>query len=95
MRRTLRSTLTVLTSAAALALPAGAVAAAPHGPPAPAIDLETQVLDADQSFRGLDAVDRDTAWVVGASVTGGAAGVWRTADGGRSGSRSARPGPRG
>ncbi len=42
------------------------------------------VVDADQSFRGLDAVDRRTAWVTGASTTeGGAARVYRTTDAGR------------
>ncbi|MFN8196009.1 MAG: oxidoreductase [Nocardioidaceae bacterium] len=43
------------------------------------------VVDADQSFRGLDAVDRRTAWVTGGSATEGAPGrVFRTTDGGRS-----------
>jgi photosystem II stability/assembly factor-like uncharacterized protein len=42
------------------------------------------VLDADQSFRGLDAVDRRTAWATGSSATGGPASVWRTTDGGGS-----------
>lgn len=42
------------------------------------------VVDADQGFRGLDAVDRRTAWVTGGSATEGAPGrVFRTADGGR------------
>ena len=42
------------------------------------------VIDADQSFRGLDAVDRRTAWVTGGSATEGAPGrVFRTTDGGR------------
>ncbi|GAA1780464.1 oxidoreductase [Nocardioides hankookensis] len=42
------------------------------------------VIDADQGFRGLDAVDRRTAWVTGGSATEGAPGrVFRTADGGR------------
>lgn len=40
------------------------------------------VVDADQSFRGLDAVDRRTAWVSGASTSGGDAKVYRTTDGG-------------
>jgi photosystem II stability/assembly factor-like uncharacterized protein len=43
------------------------------------------VIDADQSFRGLDAVDRRTAWVTGESLTDGGPGrVFRTTDGGRS-----------
>ncbi len=42
------------------------------------------VVDADQSFRGLDAVDRRTAWVTGGSATEGGPGrVFRTTDGGR------------
>ena len=43
------------------------------------------MVDADQSFRGLDAVDARTAWVTGASLTdGGDAKVYRTTDRGRS-----------
>jgi photosystem II stability/assembly factor-like uncharacterized protein len=42
------------------------------------------VLDTDQNFRGLDAVDSRTALVTGASLTdGGDAKVYRTTDGGR------------
>jgi len=42
------------------------------------------VIDADQNFRGLDAVDRRTAWVTGESLTDGGPGrVFRTTDGGR------------
>jgi len=42
------------------------------------------VVDPDQSFRGLDAVDRRTAWVTGGSLTDGGPGkVFRTTDGGR------------
>jgi photosystem II stability/assembly factor-like uncharacterized protein len=41
------------------------------------------VVDAGQSFRGLDAVDRRTAWAAGGSATeGGPGSVWRTTDGG-------------
>ena len=51
-------------------------------PPATSSGSE-QVVDAGQSFRGLDAVDRRTAWIGGGSVTEGGAGtVWRTTDGG-------------
>jgi photosystem II stability/assembly factor-like uncharacterized protein len=46
---------------------------------------QQSVIDADQSFRGLDAVDRRTAWVTGGSATEGAPGkVFRSTDGGRS-----------
>ena len=42
------------------------------------------VIDTDQGFRGLDAVDRRTAWVTGGSATDGGLGmVFRTTDGGR------------
>lgn len=45
---------------------------------------QERVIDADQSFRGLDAVDRRTAWVTGGSATEGGPGrVFRTTDGGR------------
>jgi photosystem II stability/assembly factor-like uncharacterized protein len=57
-------------------------ASAQADPPSPGW-TET-VVDADQSFRGLDAVDRRTAWISGGSVTGGAGSVWRTTDGGDS-----------
>lgn len=41
----------------------------------------TSVVDADQSFRGLDAVTRRTAWIAGGSMTeGGPGSVWRTTD---------------
>ena len=48
----------------------------------PDLDWDVRVVDAGQSFRGLDAVDSRTAWVAGASTTGGDAGVHRTTDGG-------------
>lgn len=74
------------TSLAALLLLGPTVPAAGSGAPDRSPDLEWQVgvVDADQSFRGLDAVDRRTAWVVGASVTRGAARIYRTTDGGAS-----------
>ena len=58
------------------------------GPPAQAdslrhLEWQEKVVDAGQSFRGLDAVDRRTAWVGGGSVPAGGPGrVWRTTDGG-------------
>jgi len=65
-----------------------ALAAPVVGPPAQAgslrdLDWREQVVDAGQSFRGLDAVDRRTAWLGGGSITeGGPGSVWRTTDGG-------------
>jgi photosystem II stability/assembly factor-like uncharacterized protein len=48
------------------------------------LTVRQSVIDADQSFRGLDAVDRRTAWVAGGSATEGGPGkVFRTTDGGR------------
>jgi photosystem II stability/assembly factor-like uncharacterized protein len=52
-------------------------------PPSRDLEWREVVVDADQSFRGLDAVNRRTAWVSGGSMTAGGAGsVWRTTDGG-------------
>ncbi len=73
----------ILLGALALALASPVI-----GPPAQAdsrrhLDWQEKVVDAGQSFRGLDAVDRRTAWVGGGSVTAGGPGkVWRTTDGG-------------
>lgn len=53
------------------------------------------VIDADQSFRGLDAVDRRTAWVTGGSATGGPGRVFRTTDGGRTWKDVSPPGTEG
>ena len=71
--------ITVL-AATALALPLAATSAAAAPPSSGA--WEVSVVDADQSYRGLDAVDRDTAWVSGGSLSGGAGSVYRTTDGG-------------
>ena len=81
-----------LTFSLSLALPLAVsptyAAAAPtsgHGGwPAPGLDWQQTTLDADQSFRGLDAVSRRTAWAAGESTSGGAGTVWRTTDGGKS-----------
>jgi photosystem II stability/assembly factor-like uncharacterized protein len=49
-----------------------------------ALSWRETVIDADQSFRGLDAVDRRRAWVTGGSATEGGPGrVFHTTDGGR------------
>src|SRR3954453_8478096 len=70
MRR-MRRIVLLCTLALALVLPAAASAHAPRWVPVPT--------GSTQQFRGLDAVDRRTAWV------GGSAGqVLRTVDGGRS-----------
>ncbi len=78
----------LVAAASALALALGvttAATASPGGPPSPpgAKGWQTQVVDTDQSFRGLDAVDGRTAWVTGGSVSdGGAGSVYRTTDAG-------------
>jgi photosystem II stability/assembly factor-like uncharacterized protein len=49
-----------------------------------ALSWQETVVDPGQSFRGLDAVDRRTAWVTGGSIAmGGPGRVFRTTDGGR------------
>lgn len=75
-----------LYAVALVALSAPVAMSASAAPPGGAGDLSWDVttVDADQSFRGLDAVDRDIAWVSGASVSGGDARVYLTKDGGES-----------
>lgn len=54
------------------------------------------VIDPDQSFRGLDAVDKRTAWVTGGSATEGGPGrVFRTTNGGRTWEDVSPPGTEG
>jgi photosystem II stability/assembly factor-like uncharacterized protein len=61
-----------------------------------ALSWRETVIDADQSFRGLDAVDRRTAWVTGGSATEGGPGrVFRTTDGGRTWEDVSPPGTEG
>ena len=56
---------------------------------------KVKVIDADQSFRGLDAVNRKVAWVSGGSITGGAGKVYRTVDGGKTWDDVTPPGTEG
>jgi photosystem II stability/assembly factor-like uncharacterized protein len=70
---------TVLISAAHAGSPASSARAHDH-----ALSWDETVIDPDQSFRGLDAVDRRTAWVTGGSASAGPGRVFRTTDGGRS-----------
>lgn len=74
----MRTSLGIVTMALAAAL----LVAPADAQPRHALEWRTSVVDADQSFRGLDAVDRRTAWVSGGSLSGGAGSVWRTTDGG-------------
>jgi photosystem II stability/assembly factor-like uncharacterized protein len=86
MRRLLGTAVSALLTLPLLATPAEA--AAP--------DWDVAVVDPDQSFRGLDAVDRDTAWVSGGSLTEGGAGrVYRTTDGGETWDDVTPPGTEG
>ncbi|MGZ5401248.1 MAG: WD40/YVTN/BNR-like repeat-containing protein [Nocardioides sp.] len=65
-------------------------------PPAHDLRWKVGVVDADQSFRGLDAVSRDTAWVSGGSLTEGGAGkVYRTTDRGKTWTDVSPPGTEG
>ena len=74
-------------TALALTLPAttsaapGHAGAKPKGPNPFKDGWTEKVLDADQNFRGLEAVSRKEAWVTGESLTdGGPARVFRTTD---------------
>jgi photosystem II stability/assembly factor-like uncharacterized protein len=81
----MRTLLGTLALVLALPLAGPSAAATPNARPAGDLSWDVTVVDADQSFRGLDAVDRNTAWVSGGSLTeGGPAKVWRTTDGGDS-----------
>lgn len=74
---------TALAASTLAALPAQA-GPSPHGGHGGKLSWHETVVDADQSFRGLDAVGRRTAWVAGGSATEGGPGkVFRTTDGGR------------
>lgn len=83
----LLSTVLVAGSSLGGAAAAGSTAGASpgHHGHTPAVSWNETVVDAGQSFRGLDAVDRRTAWVTGgSSPTPGLPGlVYRTTDGGR------------
>lgn len=90
MRRpgTLPLVMSALLAAGLAVAPVTGAAAGDRGghPGGPAsVTWRESVVDADQSFRGLDAVSRRTAWVSGGSATEGAPGrIFRTTDGGRS-----------
>ncbi|GAB6984825.1 WD40/YVTN/BNR-like repeat-containing protein [Nocardioides pyridinolyticus] len=75
---------TALAASTLAAVPAHA-GSGPHGDHhAGKLSWHETVVDADQSFRGLDAVGRRKAWVAGGSATEGRPGkVFRTTDGGR------------
>ena len=82
------------------ATPGSVAGAGHHGPwghgHGGALSWTETVVDADQSFRGLDAVDRRTAWVTGGSATEGGPGrVFRTTDGGRTWQDVSPPGTEG
>ncbi|WP_432477989.1 oxidoreductase [Nocardioides sp. GXQ0305] len=80
----------VLTATAAVPAPATQGAGGTEGP-----GFRETVVDPDQSFRGLDAVDARTAWVSGGSTSGGDGSVWRTLDGGRTWEDVSPPGTAG
>lgn len=74
-----------LSTAIVATLALGTPATAGHGPGHGKLTWQESVVDADQSFRGLEAVDERTAWASGASLTeNGPAKLYRTTDGGKS-----------
>ena len=87
-------TATVLLASPVLGSPALAGGSGHHHGGTPS--WKESVVDADQSFRGLDAVNSRTAWVTGGSATEGGPGrVFRTTDGGRSWQDVSPPGTEG
>ncbi len=76
MRTPLGILLTTLATAAATVAALPAQADRDRGPDRE-LRWQQTVVDAEQSFRGLDAVDRRTAWVSGGSISGGDGSVWR------------------
>jgi photosystem II stability/assembly factor-like uncharacterized protein len=96
----------VLTALAVTAVTAVTGVGAAQGSPAasqsnathrhqPRVSWQQTVLDTDQSFRGLDAVNRKTAWVAGGSATEGSGTVFKTTDGGKSWQDVSPPGSAG
>jgi photosystem II stability/assembly factor-like uncharacterized protein len=80
MRRCLGILITTFVTVISATLLAGPSASAK---PRPGLAWVETVVDAGQSFRGLDAVNRKVAWITGGSTTeGGPGSVWRTTDGG-------------
>jgi photosystem II stability/assembly factor-like uncharacterized protein len=96
MRTRLGNLSACLATAVAVALvllPAGAASAG-----AASVDdlaWEESVVDPDQSFRGLDAVDSKTAWISGGSLSGRTGKVYRTTDGGETWQDVTPPGTEG
>ena len=88
--KSLLTAATILGAAVALLAPLPAQSAPDRDP-----SWQQSVLDPDQSFRGLDAVDRRTAWASGGSISGGDGSVWRTTDGGRTWQEVSPPGTTG
>ncbi|WP_082748659.1 WD40/YVTN/BNR-like repeat-containing protein [Nocardioides jensenii] len=81
--RILLGTSALVLTALPFGTPASAQAPIDHGDSDPS--WSESVADADQSFRGLDAVDDRTAWIAGSSLTEGGPGkILRTTDGGDS-----------
>ena len=84
MRRLLGTLFTAACAALLIAPPAGAGHG--HGPGHGRLEVRQTVVDPAVSFRGLDALDRRTAWVTGGRAVGETVdgAVYRTHDGGRS-----------
>ncbi len=73
----MRTLLGTISLALAVPLALASVPTPAEAGPSPARDWGRVDVGTDQGLRGLDAIDRDTAW-----VTGSDGGVWRTSDGG-------------
>jgi len=84
----LTATLGMLPGTTATAVPNGSDNGSDDG-------WKVKVVDDDQSFRGLDAVNRKVAWASGGSITGGAGKVYRTVDGGKTWDDVTPPGTEG
>ena len=91
----LASSTSLLLAATLASLP-GTAAAAPRDDETGAADgWDVTVVDPDQSFRGLDAVNRKVAWASGGSLSGGPGKVYRTTDGGETWEDVSPPGTEG
>lgn len=95
LRRSLSVLAVVTALVAATTATAAAAPSSDRGHGRSPVVFRTQVLDPDASFRGLDAVDRRTAWATAGSASGGDGTVWRTNDGGRSWAEVGPPGAAG
>jgi photosystem II stability/assembly factor-like uncharacterized protein len=91
----LATSASLLTAAVLAASPITATAAPRDDGKTPSGEWDVTVVDPDQSFRGLDAVNRKVAWATGGSISGGPGKVYRTTDGGETWADVSPPGTEG